>query len=209
MASAPGTPTKVAFDSSAIIGFDDSDVDMLGEMHGYFRGSNHVMVICNAVWNECRFLRDAFVESNECKRVRTNDATFQAVRALCHPVPTLRGVQDNDFRVIASAVDEGCTYLVSNDGGQIEATSRYAQRKRINVRPLSVANFLYYMYSVRRDLFPWKMNIKKVTNFYHYVEIKNMFDGITDPARHWDLAISRNRFAPYAKNIYQTVDGLP
>jgi hypothetical protein len=204
LASTSGV-TKIAFDASAIIGFDEANIHMLDSIRAYFKASNHLMIVCQEIVQECKTVQPRIADSDVCNVVHSRDETFQAVKSLSRS-PELR-IQDNDYRCIASAIDEKCLYLVSNDMGLIAAANNYTKQKGIGLKSFTLANFLYYMYASRRDLFSWKLNIKTVAKLYHHVEMQNIVDGIK--TRKWELKQARERFLPYATNIYQTIDGLP
>jgi hypothetical protein len=194
--------TKIAFDASAIIGFDDPNIRMLEEIRKYFRASNHLMIICREIAQECLSVRPPLNDSDVCTIVSSGQTTFRDVKSMCNgPVPQ---ISDNDYRCISTAVDEGCPYLVTNDAVLLEAAKYYATRKPVGLIVFTPANFLYYMHSSHKDLFSWKINIKTATKLFHHVEMENLVLGIQ--RKKWVLKQAKERFTPYATNIYQTID---
>lgn len=194
---------KVAFDASTIIAMDNSHVKMVDYVLRYFSKTGHVLVMCTENLVECFTQKNGLRSSGALREITAVDGKiFLDVKDYCKQ-SGFRLNDDNDYKGIATAVQEKCQYFVSNDYKQKLGAEEYAKSKSMNLTSVTPPLFMMYMHLADRVLFPWNKNIEFTVNMYQYEELPNIFEGIHN--RGWNQNDALDRFMPYGKNINTTV----
>ena len=204
MATTALKTTLVSFDASAIIDFDNRDTLLMDMIYDFFTASNHTLVITNQNLTECRGEPGAKLRSKHPRIVTPNSDTIRDVRTRCESLR--KRAELNDYGCIAAAIDEGCDFLVSSDEKLLEAALAYIQHRRSGLQAMPPASFLYYMFRVRQDLFPLRLNVNKVLDMYNFVELRRTVERVQTNS--WELIDAQKKFDPYAKNISRTINSI-
>ena len=186
---------KVAFDASTIIAMDNPHVKMIDFVLRYFSKTGHVLVMCTENLVECFTQKNGLRSSGALREITTVDEKiFVDVKAFCKK-SGFRLNNDNDYKGIATAIQEKCRYFVSNDYKQKLGAEEYAKSKSMELISVTPPLFLMYMHLADGVLFPWNKNIEFTVNMYQYEELPNIFEGITE--RGWNMNDALDRFLPY------------
>jgi predicted nucleic acid-binding protein len=196
-----GEAVRLVFDASGILGFDHSEVRMVGDILSYFEKSDHKLIMCSENLYECHLaLRSALKKSSVTSEVKVSEDVFKQVKAICHLTAP---VGPNDYKCIATAIEQKADFLVSNDYGLIKAANVCRNQGQGKFRVLTPVSLLFYMYRKHRELFDWKPSLIGAVKFYHEVEVPRVFHGVTK--LNFTERDTRQVFTPYATHIYDTL----
>lgn len=196
-------PIKIAFDASTIIAMDNPRVQMIEFTLRYFSNTGHVLVMCTENLVECFSQKSGLRSSGVLREIQGVDGgIFSDVKDSSKKLG-IRLNDDNDYKGIATAIQERCKYFVSNDYRQVLAAQKYAESKGVELTALKPPLFLMYMHLANKELFPWNKNIEFTVSLFHHEELPNIFDGVRN--RDWNKEDTLDRFTPYGMNINTTV----
>ena len=194
---------KIAFDASTIIAMDNPHVRMMEFTLEYFSKTGHVLVMCTENLVECFTQKAKLRSSGVLEEIQGVDGgIFSDVKRSSKKLG-IHLNDDNDYKGIATAIQERCKYFVSNDYKQVLAAQNYAESKGIGLTAVKPPLFLMYMHLANGELFPWHRNIDFTIDLFHHEELPNIFDGVRN--RGWNKEDTLDRFIPYGMNISTTV----
>jgi hypothetical protein len=194
---------RVAFDASTVIAMDNPHVKMLDLTLSYFSKMGYVLIMCTENLVECFTQKARLRASGVLNEVTEVDGgIFFRVKNFCKQTNNHLN-NDNDYKGIATAIQEKCKFFVSNDFKQKIAAQSYAESKSIELQSVKPPQFLLHMYLQNRILFPWHKDIECAVNLYQHEELPNIFEGIQN--RGWNLSDALDRFTSYGMNINTTI----
>jgi hypothetical protein len=181
----------------------------------------------SGVYNECDIkIRNQLKNSPSFKAIAIGKETLRSIKDDClnlyKPIHTKN---DNDYRLIAAAINENADYLATNDYDLLNMAKEYKKSKGIKKDHMILSKFsnlLWLMYSERKDLFNWRSNIISSVKLYHHVDIQNSVNDLCNlfkscrNTRELQVSIrdrkseyidrAKDRFNPYGQNIYYTLE---
>jgi len=202
---------KFTIDANIPISFLETHINLWTDFIKYIQESGHEVIIPQEILDEIKVIaKKRIVE--ECPLVtvvNVDDSLYRNIKMACGDVKLkLPQIQDNDYRLIASAIQNDAN-LISNDYALITVAQIYKQIKNIPEEKnifLTTANLLWLMHCQRKDLFDWKTHIRINLKIYRHIEIPNTYDGIKN--RDWLEDLAKRRFDPYHQNILNTINGV-
>lgn len=202
---------KFTIDANIPISFLDIHIKLWTDFIKYIQESGHEVIIPQEIIDEVNGIANKRIVE-ECPSVtvvNVDDTLFRSIKTECgdirHKLPI---IQDNDYRLIASAIQYDAN-LISNDYALITVAQKYKEIKSIPKEKnilLTTANLLIKMHFERKDLFDWKTHVGINLTFYRHVEISNTYDGIK--RRNWTEDLAKKRFDSYHQNISNTINGV-
>lgn len=195
-------------DANIPISFLDTNINFWDDFIKYVQGGSHEVIIPQEILNEINGIANKR-KVEHCPVVRVvnvDDSLYNSIKTECIRIRQLPQIQDNDFRLITSAIQNNAN-LVSNDYALITVANKYKQIKGIPKEQnmiLTTANLLWLMHSERKDLLGWKHHIRINLKIYRHAEIPNTYNGIT--TRNWTEETAMKRFDPYHQNISNTIE---
>jgi predicted nucleic acid-binding protein len=201
--------TFFVLDACIPISMNHYKVKLLDEMLDFLKGTGSIALMAPENLQECKgALNPKLKACPVLKEKRVKDQIFQQLMSDCKSNDT-EHVQDNDYKAIALAIQESADYLVSNDWRLILVAKRYKARHQIpkqSVTLMNSANLFWFMHSMRKDLFDHKTHIGINVKYYHHIEVPNTHSGISK--RSWTERFAKERFNPYAENIFRTMQSM-
>lgn len=198
----------LAIDANIPITFIQADLwDLFGE---YVQKCGHSVIMPNEVYEEVidRRARLILQNSSFIQKVEVNESSFKALKRICMESNRF-GIQDNDYKLITLACDEGANYLVSNDSKLILTAKRYNDNQHYSENkpiPIVPPDLFWLMYSERKDIFGLKKDIRANLRYYRKIELDRMYDGIKN--KQWECNFCQGVFDPYQENILRAIDTL-
>lgn len=199
---------KIAIDANIPISFINEKFDFWDFFIEYAETTGHEILMPVEVFGEVLDFRKKRIleKTTSIQKITLKDEMFDKIKKDCIAVHRSK-IQDNDYRLIAMAIQENVDYLVSNDFKLITVAKEYKKSKSISkyeIVLITVAGLFRLMHEERKDIFGWKSHVRKNLKFYHQIEIENTCDGIK--SRNWDEKFAKSRFLPYYENIITTID---
>lgn len=187
------------------------DAKKLELLLDFFKSSECQLLMAKENYDECpRTIRDCLdkhVDSCfECCDV--DNGFLRKVASDCRTIyKEIHGKGNNDYAVIALAIEKKSDFLVTNDFDLINAAVAYKKHHNIpkeEIIIMKVANLIRFMYDSRRDLITHKEHINTNVKFFHHVEMPNIYRGVSK--FEWTKDMVKDRFLPYSSNIYHTLE---
>jgi len=140
---------------------------------------------------------DETLDKNKVKEVKT--VCEKTLKRKLH-----QGKKDEDYQVIALAIQTNAEFLVTNDGQLFDVFGDYKKLYPENqtlkrIRPLTIPLFLRYIGNLNKDILYPNRYANVNFDIYNNVETPRFWEGIKHYA--WELELVRRVFKPYADNV--------
>ena len=198
------------FDANIIWGAHESGI--LDDIFLFLESGPHEFFMVSEIINECPRNIQAIVRAKtsilqEFSPPQVDVDRIETVLNSYTPGHPIHANNQNDFRLIAGAMQRNIEYIITNDK---HIQLNFTQHKRtihLPPRPLFITGptgLFTLMFLERRDLFPWRKHIRLNLDFFYSSELKNIASGLKE--RNWSIQNAQKRFRPYKENIEYSIE---
>lgn len=204
------------FDANVPIAFDTAGhFSVLSEI--FVNPQEHKIMMSKDNFDECK-RKYSFKLCNQLKAIPSFNVNetldknkVKEIKKVCEKKlgqKLHQGKKDEDYQVIALAIQENTDFLVTNDRKLFDVFENYKKSfpndpivKKI--KPMTIALFLRYMGNLNRDILIPKRFASVNFDVYEKVETPNFWEGIKNYT--WELELVQNLFKPYAQNVMEVI----
>lgn len=217
---------KIVLDANIIYHLGHSKIDLLEKFIDFCDEKDIEIIMPSSVVEECKNSDISIIESEPTfKKIEIEKSKVDKIRSVCERLyKPIHTKEDNDYKVLVAALETESDMIFTNDFDLIKSIKEYKRDNGIPKNEMGLGktvNLLWLMYRRKKGFFKWYDNIGNTVKLHHHVELPNHIKNFCKYVEQDYLNMSKRiasedrerykkqvkeRFTPYAQNIFNTIN---